>query len=206
LSLPMSTQFKNERSHQLILAAAAQFEAIPTMAVLNRLKINYTFIEIGIGAVNAGIIAGRLSALIVDRDVIFIGSCGQSSPLQDPYLVECESVSWQPGDVRQNHAYLIPGVEPILSLNSWGEASSLPKASISCSGAISLVKETRPAIFENLELYSVARSWQSAARSFRAVLGVTNEMGPDSHNQWKKNFGRVTIMTAEWLHDYLCRT
>lgn len=187
-------------SRRLILIAAARFEAAPTMSFLADLGIPYTFIEVGVGAVMAARVATSLRSLAVERDVLFLGSCGTSNFFQASTLVTPREVLWNPSDVRRRSGYLVTNAEPGISLTP---IPALTVVTVSCSGSITLQKEDEPDIYENLELYSVAAALGGVCRRFSAVLGVTNELGPRAHEQWKAHFKNISDLTATHLKEHI---
>jgi hypothetical protein len=94
----------------------------------------------------------------------------------------------------------------VLSLS--GGDQGLKEADCICASALSFapayddtlvgIAENRNLV-ENMELYSLARVWLPVVSSFSAVLGSTNAIGPDVHNQWKTNFAKVRELTAKHL-------
>ena len=194
---------KNRDKVQLILASAAKFEALSTIDALVKLGVSFTYLEIGIGPINGSMMSARFIDLVRDRDVIFIGSCGVSRDFFRPELVAISRVMWAPSDVRRGQGYLVSGVEPEIEMSIKPEfARGLLYRPAVGSASISLVQEAPDQFtMENLELYSVAKCWQFAAKSITAILGTTNQIGPGAHTDWKKNFPVVCDLTTRHISE-----
>lgn len=192
-------------SHQsrLIVAAAAFFEARDVLEALAAHSRPVTFIEVGIGAIKSAQIAARTTALINNRPVLFIGSCGTSDEFRGPELISARSVTWAPADVRHGESYLIPFAEPEVALDPLTRSGLLNECIISCSASITSRKDPQSGIYENLELYGVASAWKCRTSNFRSILGVTNLLGPDAHLQWKANHKEVGRLTAVFVAEHL---
>lgn len=184
---------------RLIIASAGRFEALSLLGELSQAGIAHTYIEVGVGAVRSALISKSLQAIARDRVVIFVGSCGQSKFFSKPYLVHPEKVNWAPSDVRSGRGYLVPGAEPTLSLSRIQTTETICRVEVSCAASITLHDDPKDHVFENLELYSVASAWQGVAKNFFAILGVTNQLGPDAHQQWKQHHGEVSRETADFV-------
>ncbi|MCX6119382.1 MAG: hypothetical protein NT027_17725 [Proteobacteria bacterium] len=196
------SKLANDRSNRLVIASAAMFEAKATISLFEKKNIPFTYIEIGIGAIQASAMSKSLSPLVEGRHVLFLGSCGTSATFNSPYLVQAESVHWSPGDVRRGQGYLVPNAEPSIQLRSLS-AQRIDSVEIVCSSSIALLSEDKPDIYENLELYSVARNWMPLAETMTAVLGVTNHIGPHAHSEWVKNFKDVAFQTSNYFEQLL---
>ena len=189
-------------SDRLIVASAASFESQLLLQALARLAADVTFIEVGVSSITSSGLASRLVDIIRGRDVLFVGSCGISSPFDHPKLFAINRVKWAPVDVRRGDSYLVNGSEPELVLNGRLDLiRGLEPGCASCSSSISLLHELKSdqVVLENLELYSAAKAWSYQAKSFTAILGTTNQIGPNAHSEWKKNFRLVAKMTANHI-------
>lgn len=191
----------SDSNTRLIIAAAALFEAKEVLDVLSAKLVPVTFIEVGIGAIKSAQIAARTASLVAGRDVLFIGSCGTSNLFCKPSIISAASVQWEPPDVRHGESYLIPHAEPEIALDVL--PGKLAVGKISCSGSITLRAENSADIYENLELYSVASTWRPTVHRFWSILGVTNQLGPNAHQEWKKNFRDAAKLTADLVRDLI---
>lgn len=184
---------------RLIVAAAASFESEAALKILSAEGVPFTFIEVGIGAIKSAQIAARMRDLVRCRPVLFLGSCG-ASRFSQCELITVDYVNWAPPDVRHGESYLIPGKEPPLKLNPL-PVPSLRVGTVSCSSSITSRAERTDHVYENLELYSTAASWLPVASEFWSLLGITNELGPKAHAQWKKHHLEVAALTATFLRE-----
>lgn len=187
---------------RLIVASAALFEAKETLAVFESRGIPVTFIEVGVGAIRSAQITSRLADLVTGRPVLFLGSCGTSNSFHHPTLITGRTVHWAPADVRFGESYLIPGVEPQIELSPLS-VNFLKECAVSCSASITSRVEKNPDVYENLELYSTASAWRHRTAQFWSVLGITNQLGPHAHADWKKHFRDVAHLTAKFVEEHL---
>lgn len=192
-----------ESTTRLIIASAACFEVKELLNLLAVKRIPTTFIEVGIGSIKSAQVAARTTSLVAGRSVLFIGSCGSSEALSSDKLISGTTVVWAPPDVRHKESYLVPNAEPGIVLDPLPEGISIRQEGISCSSSITLRSEKSAGVFENLELYSVASAWRSSCRNFWSMLGVTNQLGPNAHQEWKKNFRDVAQLTANFIDAHL---
>ncbi|MDB4980250.1 MAG: purine-nucleoside phosphorylase, partial [Myxococcales bacterium] len=72
-------------------------------------------------------------------------------------------------------------------------AADTPLATVACPLAITQTAAlarriaATGAALENLEAFAVARAAAAAGIPFAAVLGITNQVGPRAHAQWRAN-------------------
>jgi hypothetical protein len=183
---------------RLIISSAALFEVLPLLRVLDDSNVAYTYIEVGVGSINAAIISKSFNRIICERDIYFIGTCGSSQSRFVGSLVEAQSVCWSPGDVAKGDAYLVPNMEPTVDFSkSQGHSfSDVERVAIDCSPSISKRTFEDSGRFENIELYSVACNWASRANSMISILGVTNTISPNSHDEWRTTHKSMAMKTA----------
>lgn len=164
------------------------------------------FASCGIGPLAAAKAVASLAEQAVNRDVVFIGTAGIFAPhFTKPYLVRATGVRWLQADERLGHAYSIPGIYPrmkLTSLPAWSK--SLPSCEVVCTSTISLAAKLPDDLdpthtIENLELYSCAHEVSFAARSFVALFGITNAIGPDAHQQWRTHHSEAASLTAQFI-------
>lgn len=198
----------------LILVAAVQFEALPSLEVFRNLDLPVEFFELGIGPINAAKSAAKLANKCKDKNVLYIGSCGSFYPFQAPHLITVEKIFWMPPCVRTGIAGHLDGLHPPYSLKA---NLALPVRSVLTSPSISLIDEistsiaanlpSRESLVENMELYACFSGLQQA-RSLRILLGVSNAIGPQGRIQWQTHFKTVAKMTAEFIleHQTLFKT
>lgn len=200
-----------------IVLAAVRFEAEPLLQVLNTKRLDFEFHEIGIGAIKAARSAARLQQVCEGKEVIYVGTGGSFGKFSEPLLVKAGRVLWLPPCLREGISWAIEGIDKPYDLPKspvW--AQELPERTIICSPTISKTVEMtsnivaeyelgRPEkLVENLELYSCAEAICSVAKSFVAILGITNAVGPEGRTQWRNNFKAVADMTAAYISDVIC--
>jgi hypothetical protein len=192
-----------------IILSAAKYEAQPTLDQLQENGIESAFISIGVGALNAAKNAATISDHCEGKHIIVIGTCGIFGDFSKPTLITTNNVHWQPTSVKTGEAYLIKGLHEQILLNKETQISRdlTPKATI-CGSAISL-NEDPPSGFalndavENLELYSCIEEIHNKALTLDVVLGITNQVGPAAHAQWKSNHSALAEMTAKYISSSL---
>lgn len=59
---------------------------------------------------------------------------------------------------------------------------------------------------ENMELYGVAEVCRQKSVAWNAVLGVTNRVGKDGHQEWQENYRILADKTGSYLFDLLTTT
>lgn len=191
----------SERSRRLTLAAAAPFELQPTAEALAARGWDLTIHVVGIGCLEAARSVAKQPHPADDAHVLFVGSAGVFGDFAAPFLTRAEAVSWLPTGERLGHAYTIADTAPSIDLTVGAPLDfDLPTASVICSPTISLVAHPKPGDglwIENIELYAVAADMLRRARSFTAILGVTNAVGPESHTQWIAHHQRIAHMTRD---------
>ena len=166
----------------------------------------FDYYECGIGSINAAQKSVELARLAAGRHVIFTGSCGTFATFAEPYLVTTTTTLWLPTAYRTGDAYGVQGQDLPLS---WSDrvstiASDLPQVTTICSPGISRTNILaddfkKDQHVENLELYAVAAPLLKSCRQLDVIFGVTNAIGPDAHQQWKKHFRATAEMAAEYI-------
>lgn len=188
----------------MILICAAEFEALPTHKKLLAQGLNADILPFGIGALESAKMARELQELVRDKVTVYLGSCGTFGDFLEPHLVTTHHVSWLPTSYRTGQAYGVKGSDDDITWTPSDESSpDLPSKRVLCSPGIS-TSAVLPEGFrkeeyvENLELYSVAQEVASSSKEFHVILGVTNAIGPNAHEQWKANYQKVAEMTADY--------
>lgn len=174
---------------------------------------------VGVGLVEAAVGASRLIAAHRPRAVLLIGTAGvypgHRRELAVGSAVAVEETVLLPTARPGSHAFL-PAFVPDRQRSSTGllghivRATHLPTAHVACPVAISAsVRMARAAArhsgcaLENLEAFAVARAAVAAHVPFAAILGVANVVGPDGHDEWKRNAGRAAAAACEAAFAFL---
>jgi futalosine hydrolase len=107
-------------------------------------------------------------------------------------VVCARRVGWAHGVAELGLGYVPRAPEDLETDPDLRAQLGLPEADVVTVGAITTSPElaavlARRGQVEHMEAWSVARAAQRAGVPFAAVLGVTNEVGPDAHAAWKAN-------------------
>lgn len=188
-----------------VIIAAAKFEIEPLVAELKQHGHSPEFGLVGIGAINAAKNARVTADFCRNRDVIFVGTCGSFVPFDGVKLIRATKVFWSPTGERVGLAYTVRDTAPPISLPDppiW--ATQLDTRQVLCSPTISLTNHLSPnlpaeALVENLELYSCISDIAEVCATLAVILAITNQVGPDSHAQWRQYFSIAASRTAEFI-------
>jgi purine-nucleoside phosphorylase len=193
----------------VLIVAAAQFEIEPFTRALNLEGRSCESFICGIGALEAAKNSVPLEQAALDKEVIFLGSCGIFQSFEPLEIVECQTVHWLPYDLRVGKGYKIAGTMAPIHLRTAQEKKSAARlVDVVCSSTISLdpfLPEGFDSIktVENIELYSVSAAILATCRSFRAFLAVTNAVGPNAHREWQANFAAAAQECANFIGKHL---
>jgi hypothetical protein len=184
----------------IVVASAAKFEVSALLQLLDSQEISYCYLEVGIGAIRSSKLAEAMKQLVIGRNVLFVGTCGSSEQARVGQVVTAGVCAWKPISVNLQASYLISGIEEPICLDPLS-SDSLPVVEISCSSTITKInlKNSETCRFENIELYSVATCWRELAGKFFTLMGVTNLIGPDSHEQWLSNHRSMAEKTSKYI-------
>jgi len=194
-----------------LIVAAVKFEVENLLEELEKKVYNFEFFEIGIGPLKATRSSLKLEEKCENAHVIYVGTCGTFSPFEKPYLVSAEETHWMPAGVRSGISDFNPNWHPPLSFKEIPHSHKLQKEIILTSPEISLTqdfknnemtKNNSSRIYENMELYCVGEALKKSRR-LDIILGVTNEIGPNSRLEWKKNFKKLAEMSKNYLLNLL---
>jgi hypothetical protein len=189
----------------LVIVAAAKFEADPLTSALEEKGHAPEARLTGIGAINAAKKARAIGDAVRGRHVIFVGTCGTFGSFQRVSLVRASDVAWSPTCERMGVSYTVKDSAPPIALPeppAW--AKTLPARKVLCSPGISLVSKlpdgtAADTSVENLELYSCIGEIAANAASLAVILAITNAVGADSHAQWRQHFAAAAGLTAEFV-------
>jgi len=197
----------------ILLVAAAEFELAALRDSLQKsLREDIDYAMVGIGAIHAAKNAERVAEKARGRKVIFVGTAGIFGKFSTVKLMCARQVLWMPACERANIAYSIPGLHPPIDLPappSW--VADLELATVVCGPTISktallsteLPEKLQQPVVENLELYSCIAEIMASAQETVILLGITNAIGPDAHQQWKKNHPLAAKLTAEYCVSHM---
>ncbi len=185
----------------IIAAVAFEYEAIRRTA-FNCFVDEY--IEFGIGALESMYHLSSLTSRLANKNIIYVGSAGVLGSFSSPKIVTTSKVEWLPTGDRLGLSYPVPKFEAVPTIGSRSLISALESYPCICGPSVSVDAGNADSAFanylENIELYGVAKKVAPIAKSFSVILGVSNSVGPSSHEQWKTNFRVCAQMTADHLH------
>ncbi|MEY4632283.1 MAG: hypothetical protein RIQ81_2403 [Pseudomonadota bacterium] len=197
----------------LLVVSAVDFEVRPLCQRLKARGIPHRTAHTGIGSLAAAASALELGRLSTGCHVIFVGTAGTFASFEQPFLCTASRVCWLPSGERTGISYGIPrGKLHALALEPSARIG-LPEKTVLCSPSISMTsafapdweKELIPGdCVENLELWSCAAALKAGAKRLDVILGITNQIGPNAHEQWVKWHGQAAEMTAAHVEKYLC--
>lgn len=145
---------------------------------------------VGVGPV----VAAANAARILERDrperVVLIGTAGSYAggpPIGQAIAATRCALSW--GIAAMGLGYVPRAPKPVESDATMLSKIDAPHHGVLTVGAITTDKTLARRIsdgymVEHLEAFGVAIACQQAGVPFLAVLGITNEVGPDAHVQW----------------------
>lgn len=145
---------------------------------------------VGVGPV----VAAATAAQVIERDkpdrVVLIGTAGAypgGPPIGVAVSASRVALSW--GVAAMGLGYVPRPPEPVVCDAAMGATLDLPEHAVLTVGAITTDPTLSRRIadgytVEHLEAFGVARACFQAGIPFLAVLGITNDVGPDAHVQW----------------------
>ena len=145
---------------------------------------------LGVGPLRAAVAMARLIAEHNPQHVILIGSAGAYSadyPIGRAFV--SGALGTQDGAAALGLAYTPLAPAPISTDPTLAARLALPSARVLTVSAISTDPALRARLaadwdLEHMEAYGAALACQAAGVPFAAVLGVSNEVGPEAHAQW----------------------
>ena len=195
---------------KILVVSAVKFEVKPLLIEMKKKDYVFESFEIGIGPLKAARSSKELEKKCHGAHVIYVGTCGVFVPLEKPYLISAKETHWMPAGVRSGISDINPSWEPPVSFEGIPQSHDLQKGIILTSPEISLtkdfknkeMKENSSSIYENMELYCVAEALKKSAK-LDIILGVTNEIGPNSRSEWKENFKKLAKMSKSYILNLL---
>lgn len=195
-----------------MIISAVDFEVRPLLDKLALSGRNTPAFYTGIGALEAAASARELASAAVDASVIYVGTAGTFGNFVEPWLCTSQRVCWLPSGDRAGISYGIPPGKLSCETLSPDPALGLPSKTIICSPSVSLSREFSQTwknhliaedCIENLELWSCIRQLKQKAKCVNVIMGITNQVGSDAHEQWKKWHPLVAEMTASHVMRWL---
>lgn len=189
----------------LQIISAAPFEVSTTLEYFDNNSIAYDYHSCGIGALEAAKNSTLLVPKVMNKDVLFIGTCGVFEGFDEMTLTSPSQVHWLPASEREGIAWSIEGTAPPFPVNNSSKwVQDLSKVTAVCSPTISknnaLPQEYNPtSTVENLELYSLIDTFNAYAKSITIILAITNKVSLEGRKQWRANFKQASKMTSDYI-------
>lgn len=150
-------------------------------------------VALGVGPVVAAAAAGAMLVRENPRAVVLVGTAGTYAGGPPIGAVVAAGTLGLASTAAARGLGYVPMAPGLLTVNSWlFEAAGVPAARVLTVAAIT----TDPALaaeygreweVEHMEAYAVAHACSVAEVPFLALLGITNDVGPDAHRQWLAN-------------------
>ncbi len=175
---------------------------------------------VGVGLVEAAAGCARLLQRLRPRAIILVGTAGLypgagGAPAIGGACV-AGRISFASHAASRGLAYLpgpmpvvVEGPSPLARRIAGKELAVLdvacpPAITRSPAAARTLAGHTG-AVLENLEAFAVARAAAAARVPFAAVLGVTNQVGPRAHAQWRAHADEAAAAACACVRRFLTR-
>ena len=186
----------------MLIISAAAFETKPLQAALAQ-QTSVDWLTCGVGVPAAAAAVAQAQTLCHDREVLFIGTCGTFAAFTQVTLCRAQTLHWSPTCARLGLSYAVDDTPP-LSLNSSGCYNDLPAAEVFCAPNISLTNTLPDAqkgalCVENIEAYTYLSALRKTARTIDVLLGITNAIGKDAHQQWREHCQQAAALTATYV-------
>lgn len=189
----------------IVIVAAAKFEIDPLLTAFKQIGVDVEYQLVGIGAINSAKNAKAIADSCRKKSVIFIGTCGTFASFSEIQLIRANTVHWSPACERLGLGYTVRDTAPTITLPqppTW--VCSLPVREVLCSPTISLTDKLPNSIspdisVENLELYSCIDEIATSCDQLAVILAITNQIGPDSHIQWRQHFEAAAQRASDFV-------
>lgn len=160
-------------------------------------------VPVGVGPLESAVCATRLILQKSPDAVLFVGSAGQfHDGVPVGSAVVSRRLGWASGVEAMGHGY-VPRPPPVLETPEWMRTlSAVPEADVLTVGAISTAPELVRSFgatwqVEHMEAWSVARAAAECGVPFAAVLGISNRVGPDAHQEWLRHREAAELAAVE---------
>jgi futalosine hydrolase len=145
---------------------------------------------LGVGPVRAAASTARRLSGHRPSAVVLLGTAGRYPGGPPVGTVVCAvRIGWSEGVAVLGLGYVPKPPVPLMTHIDVRDPLGLPGVNVLTTGAVTTDPELAAKLgrdwdVENLEAYSVAYACAEAGVPFAAVLGITNDAGPDAHVQW----------------------
>lgn len=148
---------------------------------------------VGVGPVRSAVGATRLILEHRPEAVVLIGTAGALvNDLSVPSVVVARRLGWAHSGAMLGAGYVPLPPEDLQADASLAAAFDLQPVDVVTVGAITTAPGVADELrrrwqVEHMEAYSVALAAAAAGVPFAAVLGLSNRVGPNAHEEWKAN-------------------
>jgi nucleoside phosphorylase len=138
------------------------------------------------------------------KQVLLLGTAGSLKNLPIGSLWAAGRLGWS-DSLRAGGIGYIPCPPPELEAEL---ELGLPKVGVLTGFGVTTKRAVADAfgadwLLEHMEAGAVALACRRAGVRFGAVLGVSNEVGEDAHQQWKENRLEVEKTVQEWVKSHI---
>lgn len=209
---------ESEREQRPLLVVAAwapELRALPATSALRRAPWPVARAVVGVGLIEAAAGAARAIAKLRPRAVVLIGTAGRYAGVKEIEIGGVASAArlhLASLGVARGDAYLPPPLPAVVESSARLRqqiARELPPFDVACPLGITKTRaaarrlaQATGAALENLEAFAVGRAAAAARVPFAAILGITNDVGPDAHAQWRANAegaaAAACAVVADW--------
>ncbi len=196
----------------VLITSAAQYEAQPTLDLLDREGIAYDYHELGL-SIDAALNIKNTTDVFSGKDVIYVTSGGAfvNETGKLPYLTTADTVYFSPTSSRlmvegdpslvlgNCLSTMFPSFEFFNSIKDLPVKKILVSPTISHTTAIEVSGlPEKSDVLENMEMYYLKNAF-SEAKNLSVIIAVTNEVGTDAFAQYTKYKGEAANMTASYV-------
>lgn len=178
-------------------------------ALHDQAEKDYMTATLGVGLISAASSIASLFERHTITRVLFTGTCGAplKTALKIGDIVRAKTI--HTGDISVwSQDTFIPEIMPtrVTPTRFLTPQNTLHESDVFCPLAITqsqiaaaILRVHFPTAVENLECFAVA--WNAVQRNipFEAILGVSNLIGPDGHEEWKTNHAKVSQQVQQYI-------
>lgn len=162
------------------------------------------------------------AALAIDREqpdaVLFVGTAGlyknRLPGVELDEVVAARELRLWSAEVSAGRAYFpapLPALlQPTAQMLRLANELRMPLANVACplgisTQAVRYPRDAAPDV-ENLEAFAVGRAAARLNLPFMAILGISNQVGPSAHAQWKKHAGAAAVAACRMAYTFIAES
>lgn len=166
---------------------------------------------VGVGPIRAAAKASQVFGAQSPNFVVLVGTAGRyfrGPPVGS--IIQSRKLGWRHGIEELGKGYVPLPPETLHSSSQLNDHVALPTADVLTLGAITTDPQLTAQYgeqwqVEHMEAYGVAHAASLYGIPFLAILGITNDVGPDAHKQWLANRDEVEAAVVAYTEDLLVR-